>query len=500
MRLMRLLGALSAAALAIALPNAAVAQDKVLNVGVATFPDSLQTGPNFYSSLSLTTQTNDPLIKRNNAGDIVPGLAERWEQLDDDTWRFHLRQGVKFHDGVAFTAEDVKFTIERVLDPQTVYGFAVRIAKVTSVDIIDDHTVDLNTDGPYPTLPIGLSEIVMEPKHVYDAGGAQAMIAHPVGTGPFVFGKWVPGDYYELTANADYWDGAPKVDRVMIRAIPSAATRVASLMAGETDIIEEVPVDLLSQIEASSAVRVDEVATTVGLVFLWNFAQPPLNNPLVREALDYAVDKEAIVREILMGRGEVLQGQPLTSNTFGFNPDIKARPYDPEKARAMLAEAGVTPGTRVTLITRSGNYLSDVDIANVVAGMLSEVGLNATVEILEGGVFLQRRNEKALGSGAMIGFFSLGDADFATTWYTKGGNWLLWDSPEFEQLYIDARSTVDRETRRSAYMRMMEIIHTDNPALFIAGLPAIYAVSDRINGFGAASDKVLRLDKVELRQ
>src|SRR5882757_10429941 len=265
----------------------AVAADKTLTIGAAVFPDNLRAGTGTYASLSLLAQTNDFLVTRDNKGDLQPALATSWEAIDPTTMRFHLRQGVKFSDGVEFTADDVTFTLGRVVNPKAAYGQAARINLVQSVTAVDTYTVDIKTKSIFPTLILGLSDIVMEPKHYFEKVGAEGVAAHPIGTGPFVFEKWVPGDRYTLTANRNYWGGAPKIDRLVIRAIPDGSSRVASLVTGESQIIEEVPVDLIDQVESSGSARVDSIPTTVGVVLTFNPRLKPFDNPKIREAFDY---------------------------------------------------------------------------------------------------------------------------------------------------------------------------------------------------------------------
>ena len=477
----------------------AVSADKTLTVGAAVFPDNLRAGTGTYASLSLLAQTNDFLVTRDNKGDLQPALATSWEAIDPTTMRFHLRQGVKFSDGVNFTADDVVFTINRVQDPKAGYGQAARISQVQSTTAIDKYTVEIKTKAVFPTLALGLSDIVVEPKHYFEKVGAAGVASRPIGTGPFIFQEWVAGDHYTLTANRNYWGGAPKIDKLLIRAIPDGASRVASLVAGETQIIEEVPVDLIEQVNASGIATVDSIATTVGLVLTFNTTLKPFDNPKVREAFDYAIDKPLILRQILKERGELLQGQILTKGVLGWNPDIKARPYDPAKARQMLQDAGYDFKTPVLLTTQNGKYVSDTDISNAAAGMLNQIGVKATVEIVEGGVFQQMTTSQKWGPLHVNGWYSLGDADFASVWYTEGGLRSKWSDPEYEQLFVAGRSTTNTAEREKIYRRMMEILNQQNPALFLFGLPSLYAVSKHITGFGAASDKVLRLTQVELK-
>ena len=489
-------GLLPLAALPFLWGRAALAAEQTLVVGVATFPESLMTGVSSITSANMLMQTYDPLVARDNSGAFVPALAETWEPVGDTAWRFHLRRGVKFHDGVEFTSADVKFTIDRIIDPKTAYGFLGRINQVSGADIIDRYTVDIKTRSTFPTLPKGLSDIPMEAEHYYAQVGPDVPKRRPLGTGPFAARNWVPGDRYELAANKEYWKGAPKFDRLLIRQIPEPATRLAALLSGEVQIIEEVPVDSIDQINASRVGKVVSVPTSVGLVLTYDVRRPPFNDPKVREALDYAIDKELIAKEILKGRAEVLQGQLVTRPTFGFNPAISARPYDPERARAMLREAKFDFSTPVPIMTQSGKYVSDVEIANAIAGMLQEIGVKATVAVVESGVYLKQWSALEMGPIYMVGWYSLGDADFATVWYTKDGKRTTWTNPEYERLFIEARSTTDPAARERSYHAMMAIMHRENPSMFLFGLPSIYAVGNKISGFQAAADKILRLGDV----
>jgi peptide/nickel transport system substrate-binding protein len=480
----------------IRLGRPAFAAEKTLTVGAAVFPDSLRSGTGSYASLSLLLQTNDALLARDNAGALLPSLAETWELVNPTTMRFHLRKGVKFHDGTDFTADDVVFSITRVMDPATAYGMRTRISQVASATAVDPYTVDIATKTVFPTLLRGLSEIVIEPRHYYDKVGADAVMAHPIGTGPFIFKEWVPGDHYTLTANKSYWGGVPHFENLIIRTIPDGSTRVASLVAGESQIIEEVPIDLIDEVNESDAAKVDEISTTVGLVLTFDPTIKPFDNPAVREAFDYAINKPLIFKEILKGEGELLQGQVLTKGVLGWNPDLKARSFDPAKARKMLQDAGYDFNTPVPITTMNGKYVSDTDICNAVAGMLNEIGVKATVNIVEGGVFQQMSAARKLGPLYMIGWYSVGDADFAAGWYTKAGLRTWWSDPEYERLFVAARSTINTDERIKDYHRMMEILYQQNPSIFLFGLPSLYGVNKSISGFGAAADKLLRLTKV----
>jgi peptide/nickel transport system substrate-binding protein len=483
----------------LALTAGAVAAEKTLMVGVGMLPDSLGTRASSFAIQSLQYQTFDPLVKRGKGAKLTPALAVRWEPVDATTWRFYLRKGVKWHDGVAFTAADVKDSLDYALDPKVIYGSRRRISQVSGSKVVDDHTIDIMTKKPFPTLILGLSDIPIQAKHHHEKVGAKGMAKHPLGTGPFVFSKWVPGDRYELTANKNYWGGAPKVDKIVLRQIPEGSTRVASLLAGEVHIAEEIPVDLIPKVEQTSGVAIDAVESTVGMCFTMDTRKPPFDNPKVRLAMDYAIDKPLILKEMLKGKGSLLKAQLLTSNTFGHNPNLKARPFDPAKAKQLLKEAGYENGFTTSITTRSGKYLSDVDIANATAGMLLNVGIKASVNVVEGGVFTKMVKAHDMGPIHMVGWYSLGDGDLASMWFTDPSGRAYWKDDEYEKLFVDARSTVDRAKREKAYHRMMEILREQNPAVYMFGLPTVYGKSSKLSGWWPPSDKVLDLSKAELK-
>lgn len=484
-------------AAALTLGGAANAQQRQLVVGIPAFPDSLTPGISSFTALTMSFQVMDPLFLRDEDGKILPGLATEWHATDDRTWRFRLREGVRFHDGTPFTANDVKATIEHVLDPRVTYGARNRIAQIESVAVIGPHEVEVRTKAPFPTLINGLSDIPIESAVQLAAGGISGT-RPPIGTGPWRYGRWVGGDRYELTANAEYWGGAPRIPRLLLRQIPEPSTRVASLLAGETHIIQEVPVDLIPQIRDSRDAEISSTETSVGLVLTFDTTKPPFNDRRVRIAMQQAVNRPLILEQILGGQGRLLQGQLLTSNTFGFNPDIHPRDYDPAAARRLLAEAGLARGFNTTIATRSGRYLSDVDIANAIAGMFQEVGVRTNVNVVEGGVWTRMAAAGDMGPLHLVGWFSLGDADFATIWFTRGGQRAYWHNEEYERLFVEARSTVDEARRERAYRRMMEIMHEEAPAIFLFGLPSIAGKARSLTGFRSSSDTILRLTRAAL--
>ena len=493
----RFLGSFVLAALASTAP--ALAQKDTLVVGVANFTDSISPAGGAYFTLSLAYQTWEPLVARDPDDKLEPALAERWEAITPMHWRFHLRKGVKWHDGTPFTAADVKYTIDYVIDPKSIYARKTRIAGVVSAEIVDDHTVDIRTTNPAPLMLRGLADIAIEQKAYSERVGVKEAQAKPVGTGPWRYVEWVAGDHYDLIANADYWGGPPAMKKLRIRAIPEGATRVASLVAGETHIIEEVPVDLLPTVEKRRNLKIDAVESSVSLVLSFDTRKPPFNDVRVRQALDYAIDKKTLLQQMLGGYGSVLDGQLVTRSTFGHNPSLASRPFDRAKAKALLAEAGYPKGFDNKINTLSGRYLSDVDIANAAAGMMTEVGVRTNVSIVEGGVWSQLDRAMEQGPMYQVGWFSVGDADFNTVWYTDGSKRNYWSNAEFNRLWAEGRATMDEAARLKIYQRMMVIMHEETPSIFLFGLPRISGRQANVEGWRPARDSLLRVSKVSVK-
>jgi peptide/nickel transport system substrate-binding protein len=483
-----------------AFPQALSAKEKELRISASVFPETLDTGGFSAATFSLVFQMYDQLVHRTNDMKVTPGLATSWEVLSDSHWRFHLRKGVKFHDGSDFTAEDVKFSLDYVLHPDKPHGVTNRIAPIQEVKVVDRYTVDIYTKGVFATMLLGLSNASIEPKEFVKKNGRDALLRQAIGTGPFKLAVWEPGDRLEIVANKNYWGGAPKVDRVVVRQVPEATTRIASLLAGEADIIEEVPVDLIPQVESSSNAVIDSVPSNVGLILTMDTSKKPFDNPKVREAMQYAINKELILKQILRGNGELLDGQLLSRNAFGHNPNLKPFPYDPAKAKALLKEAGLANGFTTSITTRSGKYLSDVDMTNAIVGMLSEVGIKATVNVVEGGVYSKMTKAHDMGPIHLVGWYNLGEADYAMVWFTKKSNRAYWYNQEYEDLFIKGRSTLDTAKREKAYWRMAEIMREVNPSVFLFDIPTIYARSKKLTGWAPPSDKVLRLITADVAQ
>ena len=288
-----------------------------------------------------------------------PGLATAWTAVNPTTWEFKLRRGVKFHNGEDFNADAVKFSIERVLNPEQKARWRWAFADIERVEVVDPHTVRIITKSPFPTLVTNLAFCmpIVPPKYVREKGDA-FVATNPVGTGPFKLVRWRKDDELVLEANEGYWRGAPKIKNLVFKPIPDESTRVAALTTGQVDVSRGVPPSLVKQIAENPRTRVARVPSALNIhIVLDTLKDGPLKDKRVRQAINYGVDKEGIIKNVLEGNGGAVGG-PLTPVMFGFASDVKPYPYDPERAKKLLAEAGFAQGISLTLNSPNGRLVT----------------------------------------------------------------------------------------------------------------------------------------------
>ncbi len=487
------------AAFAMGAPATAFAQ-KSLVIAQGGGPTNLdplkeQSGP----MMSVWMLLYDGLTRRADDGDIEPALATSWRALSEKVWEFKLRDGVKFHNGEPFTADAVKFTLERILDKSRGSQALSRLPPIELVEVVDALTVRIHTKGPAPTLPSGLGwAFIVPPKYTQEKGDAQAA-QNPVGTGPFKFVRWRQAEFIEMAKNADYFGAKPKLDRVTVRQIPDDATRMASLLSGEAQLVVQVPPDLVKTVQSHPGSQVMSVGALMGVVIEFDTVRGPLTDKRIRQAINYGIDKESLVRDLLAGQGEPLRGQVLTPGAFGFNSSLKPYPYDPERAKQLLREAGVPAGQTLTLSTPVGRYIADRGLAIAVAGQLEKIGLKVNVVPKEWGVFIKELRADQLGPMFLIGWYNYGDATFALSHFTSRSTFGVYQkNAELDSLVQQGQSQLDAEARARTYRRASELMYEEAPAAFLLQLPAIYGVSKNVVGFKPRSDERWNLFNVDL--
>ncbi len=440
--------------------------------------ESLSVDPhfaNFDSNGALAQHIFNPLVFRDENMQPQPALAESWRIVDDTTWEFKLRRGVKFHDGSEFTAEDVKFSFERVPTiKNTPSSLTVYTKQIKSIETPDRYTVRMTTDGPFPLMPIYLSTIVMVSKKAAQNASTEDFNTGKatIGTGPFKFVEWVKGERFVLDRFDDYWGEKAEWTRVIMRPITNATTRVAALLSGDIDIMDAVPTVDLERLKKNPNVVLSSSVTS-RLMFLGpdhhrdnspyvtdHAGKPftskgPLRDVRVRQAISKAIDRRAIAARIMDGAAEPA-GQLVPKGFLGFDPSIAVPQYDPEGARKLLAEAGFPKGFKLTMQIPQNRYLNDVATGEAIAQMLSRIGIDTKVEAYPIGILLTRAT-KLEWSLFMAGFgivtgepTSVMRFVMATHDKEKGlgmGNRGRYSNPKFDALLAQAERTLDDAKR-----------------------------------------------------
>jgi peptide/nickel transport system substrate-binding protein len=401
----------------------------------------------------------DNLTSRHPDGKLYPGLATEWKLEGPTTWRFKLRQGVKFHNGDPLTSADVKYSIERTYDPAAKTMVATVFGTIEKVDAPDASTIVITTKKPDPLLAARLAfyggQVV--PKKYLESVGNDAFNAKPIGSGPVRFTSWVKDDRAVLEANPDYWGGKIDMDRWIMRPIPETAPRIAALLKGEVDAITQLPPDQEDRVAANPATRVAGALYAGLYVLAVNSKRPPLDNPLVKQALSLAIDREAIVKELWRGRGVVPNG-PIAKGDNHFDASLPPLAYNPAEAKARLQKAGYK-GEEIFIETTVAYVAQDKAMAEAIAAMWKDVGVNVKVEVIEYSVRAQKNREKSFkGVFWSDPTSTLSDPD-GMMWRLlgPGGPQDYWREAKFDELGNAARFSVDEKFRGTAYKDMTKI-------------------------------------------
>ena len=434
-------------------------------------------------------------------GELTPALAEKWEIIDDNTWRFHLRKDAKFHNGYPVLAEDVKFTVERIQDPANKCRFRTRYANFKEVKVIDDHTFDIITKSPDSLLPnrVAFFVRVVSKKWVQE-NGKNPFAKTAMGTGPFKFVSWSRKDRMVLEANPDYYLGAPKVKRVVIRPIPEMAARMAELRAGGIQIATHVAPFLIPQLEKDPNLNIQKVPASRTLFMVMNTRDvEELKNPLVRQALNYAIDKKGIISGIMSGLGNPV-GLPAPPTVAGVDKSIAPYEYNPAKAMELLKKAGYADGFELNVYSPSGRYPMDKEVAQAIADQLSQVGIKAKLKVMETQKYFRTYIKHKMKGIALIGFgYAYADQDSMVNFLLSNATYSYFTYPGMDEMVAKMRSELNREKRYQTAHEIQRITHEKCPMLFLFNLVNVYGVSDKVAGFKARSDDFFDLNQVTVR-
>jgi peptide/nickel transport system substrate-binding protein len=358
---------------------------------IAAFDPHMSTSAN---DIRVSFNVFDNLVSRHPDQKLYPGLATEWKLEGQTTWRFKLRPGVKWHNGDPFSSADAKFSLDRTLDPVAKVRVSTVFTSIDRIETPDAATLVIHTKKPDPLLPARLAfyggQIV--PRKYLESVGADAFNRKPVGTGPVRFDSWVKDDKAVLEANPDYWGGKSDFDRMIFRAVPETAPRIASLLKGEVDVITQLPPDHGERVSAQASTRVVGALYAGLYVLAVNSKVKPLDNPLVKQALALAVDRDTIVKELWRGRG-IVPNSPIAKGDNHYDATLPALKYDPKEARERLKKAGYR-NEDIIIETTVGYMANDKPMAEAVVGMWRDVGVNAKVEVFEYSVRAQKNRDK----------------------------------------------------------------------------------------------------------
>ena len=428
----------------------------------------------------------ETLMARNPEGELVPGLAAAEPtQVDETTWQFTLREGITFHNGEPFNAESVVASIDRIIDPDFASEQVSFFSTISGAEAVDDTTVNVLTTEPDPILPARMYWMKMVPA---TASGDAAFAENPSGTGPYQFVEWVRGDHVTLEANPDYWgDDVGNVTRVTYRFVAEAGTRLSALIGGDADVITNLqPEDVGSAPQSASVTGLEHP------VLIINAMEGATADVRVRQAMNLAVDKQAMADELFGGNATVDQCQILSESFFGYNPDLEAYAYDPDAARALIAEAGAE-GATVEVIGTAGRWLKDREVVEVVGNFLSEVGLVPEVQIFEFDEYLNRLFGDIRPPAIYVTSSNeLLDADRQlSAYYHLDGIGASNDDAELAGWIDEARSETDVAAREGLYHQAVQKACDEAYFLFMLNINDVYGMSERLQWQPRVDAKIL---------
>ena len=436
------------------------------------------------------------LIYLDVDGTLQPSLAESWVPAADGlAWDLKLREGVLFHDGTPFNAEAVKFNLDRFLgftDPDNKAVFAFLLNEVREVEVAGEYLVRIHLNRPFAPIASHLSHsfVGMHSPASLQALAEGVFVEAPVGTGPFKFGSWDRGQQVVMTRNENYWGGAPRLASVTFKFVPEAGSRVMMLEAGEVHAIAAVPPTEIARLEGVAGIEVVRQSSVRVIYLGFNMEREIFQDIRVRQALNYAIDKNALVDTVFQGVGQPSTA-PVVPAVFGYTT-VGPYEYNPERAKELLAEAGFADGFDITLFHPTGRYPQDASVIVAIQAMLAEVGVNATLETREWGTYLDtvivppaeaQHDMFMLGWGTMTldadyGLYAL----FHSSQWPPANNVSYYSNPEVDALLDEARVTPDRTVREGLYQQIISKIWEDAPWVFLYNEGQVNAVLSNVKG------------------
>jgi peptide/nickel transport system substrate-binding protein len=464
---------------------------------ITSFDPQIVTGA---KSSALWNHIYGALLRTDANQQPHPDLAVSYEIVDSLRWRFHLRQGVTFHNGEPFDANAVTFTLNRIREPARKAVYAADYKLIDRIEVIDPYTIDIVTLGPWPDLPLQICGLQILPPGYLAKAGDNALRDAPVGTGPYRFVEWVRDERMVLEANPDYWDGRPAIARVVFRVIPEAATQVAALLTGEVDLIDTVPIEVVDILRRNPNIQV-YAGPTLRVVFcgLDAIDGGPLADQRVRQALNYAVNVDAILEHVLSGFGRRVATLAAPVHA-GFDASVTPYRYDPAKARELLAEAGYPNGFPIKLQAGMGDWMP-IAVAEAIASDLQAIGVSVKLVQVEKGLHIETLLSRdgdppayMLSLGGVVSRFQT-NLDNAVS---SKGRYSYFADPELDRMIAEAAITVNVDARNAIFSRLQNLVKERAPMIFLYQLQAIFAARSRVRDWEPRADGLMMVNRASV--
>ncbi|TVQ27778.1 MAG: glutathione ABC transporter substrate-binding protein [Spirochaetaceae bacterium] len=456
-------------------------------------------GSNDSPSSAVRSLIYDTLVYFDEDMVMQPGLATEWNLVNATTWEFKLRRGVTFHDGTPFTAEAVKLSLDRVRDPGKASQRAFLFNMVNAVTVVDDFTVRVATDFPFVPILSHLAHDaagIISPPALRAAGYDEV---EPVGTGPFSFVSWNPGDEVVVARYAGFWGDAPTSDTVTFRVVPEESTRLALIERGDAHIAEIMQPASMARVEASRSMSL-ELFDSLSLNYIgFNVNKAPFDDVRVRQAVSMAIDRQSMIDGIVEGAGVTAIGT-ISERVFGFHPTLSSLPFDPARARQLLADAGLSRGFTTTLWTNDNP--TRIAIAEIVQNNLAEVGITVNIEVLEWGAYLAQTAE-GLHDMFILGWVTVtADADYGmyallhSSNHGAAGNRSFFASARVDELLDLGRREANLAARERLYHEAQEILVNEAPMLNLYHPKWMIALANGVTGYAHHPDNTMLIRNV----
>ena len=451
-------------------PNRLIVQSQTEPPGLdmTATPATATSGVIFYN-------VQEALVKVDRHGKLVPWLAERWHTADNRNYTFFLKKGVRFHNGREMKAADVKYCFERALNPETKHPYAKDYEAIGDIIVKDDYTVTFALKSVNASF---LQNVARAGSVIYPREAVETMKSAPIGTGPFRFEEWVRGDRVVLVRNPDYYvKGLPKLDRVTYRFITDPNAVLAALKAGDVDVsLFGLGPEHVQDVQKDPRFQVIVGDTTNDVILAMNNSRKPYTDVRVRHAMTHGINKQDVLKGAMFGMGKVLGTNVDPLNPY-FVDMSNAMPYDPAKAKKLLAEAGYPNGFE-TVLKVSPQYYYTVRSGEIIADNLKKIGVNVRIEQIEWGQWLSRVFREADYDLTIIGHAEAWDIKN----YANPKYYFRYDSPKFQELFAKSETTVDEKARRDLYVQMQKLMVEDAPVVWLFMHPRLAVAKKGVQG------------------